>query len=77
MLVCEGFGWLGMMLSSTFHTDHDVSSIRSSMSVLVSLEMVVEFLVVKTNLAHDKVTNTLVLSFSNRLDKWSALIPGT
>lgn len=41
--------------------------------------MVVEFLVVslKTNLAHDKDTNTLVLSFSNRLDKQSALFPGT
>lgn len=75
--VCEGFGWLGMMLSSTFFNDRDASSIRSLMSVLVSLETVVEFLVVKTNLAHDKDTNTLVLSFSNRLDKQSALIPGT
>lgn len=66
-----------MMLSSTFPTDRDAPSVRSSVSVPVYLEMVVEFLVVKTNLAHDKDTNTLVLSFSNRLDKWSALIPGT
>lgn len=45
---------LGVMLSSTISTDLDVSSVRSLMSVLVSLEMVVEFLVVslKTTLAH-------------------------
>lgn len=45
---------LGVMLSSTISTDLDVSSVRSLMSVLVSLEMAVEFLVVslKTTLAH-------------------------
>lgn len=42
------------MLSSTISTDLDVSSVRSLTNVLVSLEMVVEFLVVslKTTLAH-------------------------
>lgn len=45
---------LRVMLSSTISADLDVSSVRSLMSVLVSLEMVVEFLVVslKTTLAH-------------------------
>lgn len=43
-------------------------SVRSLTSVLASLEMVVEFLVVslKTNLACVKDMNTLVLSFSHR-----------
>lgn len=45
---------LRVVLSSTISTDLDVSSVRSLMSVLVSLEMVVEILVVslKTTLAH-------------------------
>ena len=70
MQACDGFGWLRMLLSSTVCADLDASGVRSLTSVLVPLEMVVEFLVVslKTNLAHDKDTNTLVLSFSNRLD---------
>lgn len=77
--MCDGFGRFRMILSSTISTDLDASGITLLTSGFVSLEMVVEFLVVslKTNLAHDKDTNTLVLSFSNQLDKWSALFPGT
>lgn len=52
---CKCSIWvLRVMLSSTISTDLDVSSVRSLINVLVSLEMVVEFLVVslKTTLAH-------------------------
>lgn len=60
MQVCDGFGWFRMMLSSTIPIDLEAAGVRSLMSVLVSLEMVVEFLVVslKTNLAHDKDKHT-------------------
>lgn len=41
------------MLSNNTATDLDLSSVRSLMSVLVSLEMVVEFLVVSLKTNHE------------------------
>jgi len=75
MQVRDGFGWVRVMLRSTIPTGLDASSVGLLTSVLDSLETVGEFLVIslKTNLAHD--TDTLVLSFSNRLDRGSSLVP--